>query len=288
MFGYIRPVESELLVKEYEFYRAVYCSLCKTGGRRVSRFSRFFLNYDFVFLALVRLALTREQVSTERTFCPYRLKKKTVLAENDAVTYTTAAFGLLSYYKLCDDIADLRGFRRLKKRLLLPLFSRMRRKAARLYPELDRQVAAAMEAFSIAENKAGSAVDQAADGFAAITRILASCGLEGEAKDVAEVCGYHLGRFIYIIDAFDDCREDDRRSEYNCLNSRYGSAEATETHAEQVLLTLKDSMAAFSRAYALADGCPLDNLIYNVATLGGEAAFRKIMQVRKDTMNGSV
>lgn len=54
MFGYIRPVESELLVKEYEFYRAVYCSLCKTGGRRVSRFSRFFLNYDFVFLALVR------------------------------------------------------------------------------------------------------------------------------------------------------------------------------------------------------------------------------------------
>lgn len=129
MFGYIRPVESELLVKEYEFYRAVYCSLCKTGGRRVSRFSRFFLNYDFVFLALVRLALTREQVSTERTFCPYRLKKKTVLAENDAVTYTTAAFGLLSYYKLCDDIADLRGFRRLKKRLLLPLFSRMAQKS---------------------------------------------------------------------------------------------------------------------------------------------------------------
>lgn len=155
MFGYIRPVESELLVKEYEFYRAVYCSLCKTGGRRVSRFSRFFLNYDFVFLALVRLALTREQVSTERTFCPYRLKKKTVLAENDAVTYTTAAFGLLSYYKLCDDIADLRGFRRLKKRLLLPLFSRMRRKAARLYPELDRQVAAAMEAFSHCRKQGG-------------------------------------------------------------------------------------------------------------------------------------
>ena len=80
----------------------------------------------------------------------------------------------------------------------------------------------------------------------------------------------------------------DSRSEYNCLNSRYGSAEATEAHAEQVLLTLKDSMAAFSRAYALADGCPRDNLIYNGARLGGEAAFRKIMQVRKDTMNGSV
>lgn len=288
MFGYIRPVESELLVKEYEFYRAVYCSLCKTGGRRVSRFSRFFLNYDFVFLALVRLALTREQVGTEKAFCPYRLKKKTVLAENDAVTYTTAAFGLLSYYKLCDDIADLRGLRRWKKRLLRPLFSRMRKKAAALYPALDAQVVAAMDDFAAAEAGAGASVDRAADGFAALTRILAACGLEGEAKEVAEVCGYHLGRYIYIIDAFDDCREDGRRGEYNCLNSRYGSAEATEAHAEEVLLTLKDSMAAFTRAYALADGCALDNLIYNVATLGSEAAFRKILQARKGTMNGSV
>lgn len=55
-----------------------------------------------------------------------------------------------------------------------------------------------------------------------------------------------------------------------------------------MLLTLKDSMAAFTRAYALADGCALDNLIYNVATLGSEAAFRKILQARKGTMNGSV
>ena len=145
-----------------------------------------------------------------------------------------------------------------------------------------------MDGFAAAEAGAGASVDRAADGFAALTRILAACGLEGEAKEVAEVCGYHLGRYIYIIDAFDDCREDGRRGEYNCLNSRYGSAEATEAHAEEVLLTLKDSMAAFTRAYALADGCALDNLIYNVATLGSEAAFRKILQARKGTMNGSV
>lgn len=67
------------------------------------------------------------------------------------MTYTTAAFGLLSYYKLCDDIADLRGLRRWKKRLLRPLFSRMRKKAAALYPALDAQVAAAMDDFAAAE-----------------------------------------------------------------------------------------------------------------------------------------
>ena len=121
MFGYIRPLEGELLVKEYEVYRAVYCSLCRTGGRRISRFSRFFLNYDFVFLALLRLALSRSELKAEKAFCPYRLKKKNFIAENDEIVYTTAAFGILSYYKLKDDIADLRGPRRFFKRLVLPL-----------------------------------------------------------------------------------------------------------------------------------------------------------------------
>ncbi len=204
------------------------------------------------------------------------------------MTYTTAAFGLLSYYKLCDDIADLRGLRRWKKRLLRPLFSRMRKGGGFCIRRWTRRSPPRWT--TSPPPRPGRARPWTARPTAS-PRLPASsppAGLEGEAKEVAEVCGYHLGRYIYIIDAFDDCREDGRRGEYNCLNSRYGSAEATEAHAEEVLLTLKDSMAAFTRAYALADGCALDNLIYNVATLGSEAAFRKILQARKGTMNGSV
>ena len=51
LFGYIRPEQSELLVKEYEFYKAVYCGICREGGRKISRLTRFFLNHDFVFLS---------------------------------------------------------------------------------------------------------------------------------------------------------------------------------------------------------------------------------------------
>ena len=29
MFGYVKPAYPELLVKEYELYRAVYCGICE-------------------------------------------------------------------------------------------------------------------------------------------------------------------------------------------------------------------------------------------------------------------
>ena len=30
MFGYVKPVVSELLVKEHEFYKATYCGICRS------------------------------------------------------------------------------------------------------------------------------------------------------------------------------------------------------------------------------------------------------------------
>ena len=36
MFGYIRPLAAELRVKEYAYYRAVYCGVCKSMEKTVS------------------------------------------------------------------------------------------------------------------------------------------------------------------------------------------------------------------------------------------------------------
>ena len=33
MFGYIRPVERELRIRESEYYRALYCGICTAMGR---------------------------------------------------------------------------------------------------------------------------------------------------------------------------------------------------------------------------------------------------------------
>ena len=55
MFGYVKPVPAELLVKEYEFYRATYCGICRSMKKHTGSLSKVTLSYDSVFLALVRM-----------------------------------------------------------------------------------------------------------------------------------------------------------------------------------------------------------------------------------------
>ena len=69
MFGYVRTYTSELYVKENEFYKGVYCGLCRSLGKCTGQLSRATLNYDFVFGALLRMAATGEKIGFEKKRC---------------------------------------------------------------------------------------------------------------------------------------------------------------------------------------------------------------------------
>ena len=75
MFGYVKPRACELLVKEYELYKSAYCGLCIEGGREVSRLTRFLLNDDFVFLCLLRMAVTGVKPETAKKTLPLSCRK---------------------------------------------------------------------------------------------------------------------------------------------------------------------------------------------------------------------
>ena len=55
MFGYVKPYHPELLVKDYEFYRATYCGICRSMKKHTGVLSNVTLSYDSVLLALVRM-----------------------------------------------------------------------------------------------------------------------------------------------------------------------------------------------------------------------------------------
>ena len=76
MFGYIRVSKGDLKVKEYEFYKAVYCTLCKTMGREYSLLSRFTLSYDFTFLALLNMSLKDGCDAVEKKHCVFKAGNK--------------------------------------------------------------------------------------------------------------------------------------------------------------------------------------------------------------------
>ena len=57
MFGYVSPQKSELRMREFSEYRAVYCSLCRSL-RALGFGAKLFLNYDFVFAAMLFISLS--------------------------------------------------------------------------------------------------------------------------------------------------------------------------------------------------------------------------------------
>lgn len=281
MFGYIRPDMGELKTKHVALYRSVYCGICRTGGKQISVFTRFLLNYDFVFLAVVRLAVTGEKYVIKPRRCGYTLKKRGVMEQNEALSFTASAFGSLAYHKALDDINDEKGFKRFYTRLALPLFKRMAKKAEKLYPGIGDTVRIPLLRLAELEKNRCTVPDEAADAFAEVTAGIAAFGLEESNARIARDIGYHIGRFVYLADALDDKEKDEKCNSYNPLNLAFAGSEGVDKNIDFIRRTLLDSGAAISRSYALADGNSFDGIIYNVAGYGIEAAVDKVINKEK-------
>lgn len=130
MFGYVKPYVPELRVREHEFYRAMYCGLCRAMGAVTGQLSRFTLSYDFVFLAAVRLLLTGETPEAVRIRCPvHPLSRRSAVADNEAFRYTAAVSAALFSAKLDDNVTDERGAKRFIARLIRPAARHMVKKS---------------------------------------------------------------------------------------------------------------------------------------------------------------
>ena len=83
MFGFIRPVKSELKVKEADRFQQVYCGLCHAIRARYGRFYTMFLSYDMTFYALVVGSGETPKAQTERRRCDAHPVTKRVCASPD-------------------------------------------------------------------------------------------------------------------------------------------------------------------------------------------------------------
>ena len=137
MFGYVKPVAQELLVKEQDFYRATYCGICRAMKKHTGVLSNITLSYDSVLLALVRMLFVSDaEISAKMRRCiAHPIKKRCMVNENAAIEYTARAFAIFTYYKIKDDLSD-EGV--MKRAMLLgarPVASAAKKKAA--MPELE-------------------------------------------------------------------------------------------------------------------------------------------------------
>lgn len=280
MFGYVRPLKGELKVKEFEHFKAVYCGLCHTLQSEYGFFSRMILNYDFAFLALLL-----DSLHSENSYCYKRCiaspaAKKCVCKQSRALELAAAESVILTYWKLCDNVADGGGIKKAVARLGTWLLRSAYRKAVARLPDFDAQVQKNLSRLAKLQKMESRSIDETADTFA---KILSCSVLHIEDDRVRRPLYqmlYHIGRWIYLADALDDFSDDMKSGNYNPLKGRFDLTDENipEPVREYLTETASHSLNLAAAAFELIPFEANKGLIENIVCLGLPFVWRQVEQ----------
>lgn len=265
MFGYVRPLRTALAENDLAKYQAAYCGLCHVIGHRYGKVAQLFLNYDFAFLAML-LAREQENPCVECRRCPiYPWRKHDTWIEDAGLELAAAESVILSYWKLGDGIKDS-GF--WKRCLLFPLrllLWKGYRKAAKQCPDFAVLVRDALEELRQMEAQRVPSLDRPADAFARILQAASGRDEQGGQAALSHLL-YHVGRWIYLIDALDDLEDDRKSGNYNPILLQ--GLSDTKEGKRRLEDTMSASIGMAVTAYQWLELETFAPIIENILTLG--------------------
>ena len=275
MFGYVRPEKPDLLIRDFTAYKAIYCGLCKTIGRRCGQVPRAAVTYDMTFLSLLLLALSPRPLALKLESCVLNPLKKKPVAESDPVLeYAADLTCLLAFYSAKDDAADDRPVR---GRMAAFLFAPSAGKAGRRHPELNTWIKEKLDHLNRSERE--GCLEETAACFGAILKRIVLEGyalLKREDDQVSALllgdAADALGRWVYLLDAIDDLEHDRKKGNANHFLSM---PEKEALSLAQALLI--EAEARVDRNLALLPYEQMGRLVYNIVTIGLPATRQRIL-----------
>lgn len=221
MFGYVTPYKMELKIKDYEMFKAYYCGLCISIKNNFSNLCRMTLNYDMTFLGILLDSLEYSKHKYVVTKCiAHPMKKRPKVIDNRALDYAGFCNVSLVYYKLLDDYNDDNS---LNKKFISMYIKKFINKSKDDLPPILVNIEENINKLSSLEKSQNViSIDELSDPFASLTAFIISYYYKNENffNDLYNL-GYNLGRWIYIIDAFDDLKEDMEKHKFNAINKAF-------------------------------------------------------------------
>ena len=216
MFGYLTVHKPELKFKEFEAYKAVYCTLCKNIRKNYGLISSFALNYECTFLALFDLGIDKSCPNFEKCRCTVNPLKKCnkCVGADDKFDFASAVTIILTYYKLLDAVEDSGFLKSIAYRFAKMLFKRKFKIASKKYPAVENIARIYIDEQNKIEKDNNTSVDVAADPTANMLKALFA-ELDMTNNDKLSRFGYCIGRWIYLIDALDDIDDDLKTGSFN-------------------------------------------------------------------------
>lgn len=243
MFGYIRIRKDDMTFRDYRLYMSFYCTLCNEIGNKIGRIHRIYLSYDMAFLALLlNSAIVESNKFNSLTKCPISGKK---IYLNNISDNVFEYVSLINYYlfnlKIKDDIEDEGS---IKKKIVYRYLSHNKKVKVlkkKYYKELDQLENLYIEfckkencdnSFDNITNAFGNFFAQISDAFFSEN----VCNLKYK-NFIHDLC-FNIGKYVYVLDAYDDYYDDSKEDVFNLLNTLSGNLDINDINFHKKILTI--------------------------------------------------
>lgn len=266
MFGYVNADKPNMLIKDYAVFRAYYCGMCQAiGSQSKSQLMRMGINYDITFLAILAHNYRKQEPGFKNTRCAFHLlgKKYHIVQKSDIMLKIADINTLLAYYKVEDDVLD---GGRLKHKLGRLLTKRHYNRASKRLPLLAGSIQSNYQRLRQLEQNGEKSIDKLADCFAVMLVDVGREACGGADALLDELC-YNLGRWIYLIDAYDDLYNDIKEGKFNPLwqggqLTDDAQSNIATTVSSNLNLAVSNIIAAYDAMEITVSEGALSNIIY--------------------------
>ncbi len=286
MFGYLKPDRSELKGKYVEAYKQEYCTLCHGLKKHFGLLSTVLLNYECTFLYIFLSALHPiTELKSESFRCPMNpTRKHNVRINKDALEYASFVNYHLVLLKVYDGCVDAKSVKKWiykitfwvmskskKYRRLRFKFEHMAQSTDALCKNLYGLEESNCQDFDLCANAMGNVLYETMNSYLELHPV--------DNQEIILEFSKHLGMWIYLIDAFDDFEVDNKRGNFNPLNSFVDGFDSENTEkgcirtGEIMLGMMAENLTEFLEGIHFYRH---NAILENVVRYGTRAAVRKI------------
>lgn len=259
MFGYVVVNKPELKIREFDTYQSFYCGLCGKLKDEYGRFGQIALNFDMTFLEILLCALYECEETTTISRCVVHPIHKHVTRHCETSAYAADMTIVLTYLKCLDDWQDEH---KTSAHLYMNRLHKKYERIKQTYPEKVAKIEAALKNNQSQEEQGCHQLDV----MASYTGVLLGeifAYKEDEWKERLYQMGEYLGRFIYLMDAYDDLQEDKKNNQYNPLSVYEERSDFDDWVKEILEMMMAQCCDAFEALPILEHTGILRNILYS-------------------------
>lgn len=261
MFGYVNADKKEMTDEERSTYQAYYCGLCRELKRQAGAGAQICLNYDITFLAILLSGLYEPDEVTEPFRCRLHPTKKRFFHESEVMQYAASMNIVLSYYKLLDDYQDDHKTSRKK---IANRFEPVVKRVCEEYPRQTQAIEDFVRDLSDAEYRQEDNLTVLSALSGDMLGELFCYKEEDVWNESLRSMGYYLGKFIYLLDAYDDMEKDRKNHSFNPMLRAIDKDPSYDAFCRQVLVSLiAECTKEFERLPILKNASILRNILYS-------------------------